>query len=130
MPDKLDALFQQARRTAGTQRSKQVNDGDRAASGGDKPATKQASDRDRLVLIEGKDGRLRYTLDGDEVRIGDELEVYVNADNGWLYGTFQWTGRERHAPSLRVKLGIPADPSGYSGELDATLPKHARVRRA
>ena len=130
MADKLDALFQQAPRTAGASRAKQVNADDRARSGGDHPHAEAASDRDRLVLIEGKDGRLRYLLDGEEVRVGDELEVYVNADNGWLYGPFQWTGRERHAPSLRVKLGIPEDPSGYAGELDATLPKHARVRRA
>jgi len=130
MSDKLDALFQQARRTSGSQRAKQVNKGDRAASGGDQPQTHRAGDQDRLVLIEGKDGRLRYMLDGDEVRVGDELEVYVNAANGWLYGTFQWTGRERHAPSLKIRLGIPDDADGYAGELDATLPKHARVRRA
>lgn len=130
MADKLDDLFRQARRTSGMKRAKQVNDGDRAVSGGDRRRADAATDRDRLVLIEGKDGRLRYFLDGEEVRVGDELEVYLNASNGWMYGTFQWTGRERHAPSLRVKLGIPSDGEGYAGDLDATLPKHARCRRA
>lgn len=130
MADKLDALFQQARRAGGTRRAKQVNDEDRAASGGDRPTTSPADDRTRLVLVEGKDGRLRYFLDGEEVRVGDALEVYVNADNGWLYGTFQWTGRERHAPSLRIRLGIPGGGGeGFAGEVDATLPKHARLRR-
>ena len=129
MPD-IDDLFSKARRASGASRAKQVNSGDRAASGGDRRATAPADDRTRLTLVEGKDGRLRYFLDGEEVRVGDELEVYVNADNGWLYGTFQWTGRERHPPSLRVRLGTPDDGEGFAGELDATLPKHARVRRA
>lgn len=129
MADKLDALFQQARRSSGKKLATQVNDTDRAASGGDRRRAATADDRQRLVLIEGKDGRLRYFLDGEEVRVGDELEVYLNAANGWMYGTFQWTGRERHAPSLKVRLGVPDDAVGFAGELDATLPKHARVRR-
>lgn len=130
MPDKLDALFQKARRAGGARRAKQVNDGDRAVSGGDqRRVSATEGDSDRLALVEGKDGRLRYFLDGEPVHVGDELEVYVNAANGWLYGTFQWTGRERHPPSLRVKLGIPSDGEGYAGDMDATLPKYARARR-
>lgn len=127
---KLDALFQQARRAGGTSRAKQVNSADRERSGGDSPAVSSADDRDRLVLIEGRDGRMRYTLDGEEVRVGDDLEVYVNDANGWIYGTFQWTGRERHPPSLKVALKDPDDPGNFVGSMDATLPKHARVRRA
>lgn len=126
---KLDSLFQQARRTGGQKRARTVNDGDRKSSGGDRPAAAPASDRERLVLTEGRDGRHRYLLDGDEVRVGDPLEVYVNASNGWLHGSFQWTGRERHAPSLRVELRAPDEAADFVGHLDATLPKHARVRR-
>ena len=127
--NKLDALFQQARRSGGQKRARQVNDDDRKVSGGEAPVTHAADDRQRLVLTEGRDGRMRYLLDGDEVRVGDELEVYVNQANGWLHGTFQWTGRERHAPSVRVELRAPEDPTAFVGTLDATLPKHARVRR-
>lgn len=126
---KLDALFQQARRAGGQKRAKQVNDDDRKRSGGDAPQISVAEDRERLVLIEGKDGRARYLLDGEEVRVGDPLEVYVNASNGWLYGTFQWTGRERHAPSVRIDLRAPDEEGSFVGHLDASLPKHARVRR-
>lgn len=130
MSDKLDALFQQARRTSATERSKKVNADDRKLSGGDQPTVQTAGMDDRLTLIEGRDGRMRYLLGGDEVRIGDELEVFVNEQNGWLYGTFQWSGRERHPPSLRVQLKVPEDPTAVAGNLDAALPKHARVRRA
>ena len=126
----LDALFRQARRAGGTTRAKQVNADDRERSGGDQPQVTPASDDDRLVLVEGRDGRVRYTLGGEEVRVGDDLEVFVNDANGWLYGTFQWTGRERHPPSLKVALKDPADASSFVGSMDATLPKHARVRRA
>lgn len=125
----LDALFQQARRSSGQKRAKQVSNEDRARSGGDDPQVVKAKDSDRLVLTEGRDGRLRYYLDGEEVRIGDPIEVYLNESNGWLYGSFQWTGRERHPPSLRVELRAPEQSGSFVGTLDATLPKHARVRR-
>jgi hypothetical protein len=137
MPDKpggnLDALFRQARRSSGSRRTRTVTGtegapADRADSA--KGPVAAADDRTRLVLIEGRDGRFRYTLDGEEVRVGDALEVFVNGSNGWLYGTFQWTGRERHAPSLKVELRAPGQPDQFVGTLDATLPKHARVRRA
>ncbi|MFK7928878.1 MAG: hypothetical protein AB8H79_11870 [Myxococcota bacterium] len=130
MSGKLDALFQQARRAGGTDRAKVVEDAEPIAKSGDEQAATAARHTDRLMLIEGRDGRLRYLLDGEEVRVGDEVEVFVNADNGWLYGTFQWTGRERHAPSLKIQLKVPGDAVAVAGELDAVLPKHARVRRA
>lgn len=130
MSGKLDALFQQARRSSGTDRAKKVNADDRKRSGGDAAPVATGDDTERLTLIEGRDGRMRYLLAGDEVRVGDELEVYVNESNGWLYGTFQWSGRERHAPSLRVQLKIPGESALSAGDLDAVLPKHARVRRA
>ena len=126
----LDALFQQARRSGGQKRAKQVSDEDRARSGGDDPKVVKANDADRLVLTEGRDGRLRYFLDGEEVRIGDPIEIYINEANGWMYGTFQWTGRERHPPSVRVELRAPEQSGSFVGTMDATLPKHARVRRA
>ena len=126
---KLDALFQQARRSSGQKRATQVSDEDRKRSGGDDPKVHKAKDSDRLILTEGRDGRMRYYLDGEEVRVGDPIEVYINDANGWIYGSFQWTGRERHAPSVRVELRAPEESGSFVGNMDATLPKHARVRR-
>ncbi|MFT7521412.1 MAG: hypothetical protein ACI9MC_003563 [Kiritimatiellia bacterium] len=126
----LDALFRQARRDSGRNRAHQVNDEDREVSGGDSPKVKTADDSSRLVLIETRDGRYRYTLDGEEVRVGDEIEVYVNGANGWLHGKFTWTGRERHAPSIKVDMRDPDDPESFVGTMDCTLPKHARARKA
>lgn len=126
----LDDLFSSARKADGQDRARLVNDRDRAVSGGDAPKVSAASDRDRLVLSQRRDGRMEYLLDGEAVRVGDPLEVYVNGTNGWLHGTFQWTGRERHAPSLKVALGDPDNAEAFVGTLDAVLPRHARVRRA
>ncbi len=129
MADKLDDLFRQSRRSGAVTRTRQVSQGGTATPRPASSEVEAAGDRDRLVLIQARDGRMRYMLDGAEVRVGDTLEVFLTEQAGWVAGTFQWTGRERHPPSLKIRLGIPGSADGYCGDLDATLPQHARIRR-
>jgi hypothetical protein len=127
--DKLDALFQQARRAGGQKRSRQTTPSRPVVEVEQPKQATSSDDRQRLILIMGRDGRHHYLLDGAEVRVGDPVEIYIDPERGWIGATFQWTGRERHPPSVLIQTFDPNDPSRLVGTLDATLPPNAPIRR-
>ena len=79
------------------------------------------------LQLERRQGEWRYTLDGQRVRVGNELELYLNEAIGWVRGTFQWGRRNISPPTLHLPVTHPV--SGASlGATELSLPDQAVLR--
>lgn len=88
---------------------------------------------ERLAFGSGESGPC-WLLEGRELAVGDVIEVYTNAANGWIRGRFAWSGGDQDPPRLVINLwdangardedGVPP----FVGELDAALPRGATCR--
>ena len=81
------------------------------------------------------DHHLRYKLDGRRLETGDVIEVFTNANSGWLRGRFEWNGSGRDRPRLGLNLWNPNGPfaedrAPWCGDLFASLPEAAICRWA
>lgn len=138
MPDqkeigaRLAALEREARQKAGLDRSKMVAQPpvrDRA----DAPL-RAAAAGEPLAIGQDETGAVGWFLEGRALRVGDVIEVYTNAANGWIRGKLAWTG-VAGAPA-RISINVwdangARDEDGlppWIGELDSAIPKAARCR--
>lgn len=89
-----------------------------------------------LELHTPNDGPARWFLDGAPLQVGDPIEVYTTAANGWVRGRLEWSGHPEDPARLAVNVWDPDGPRDedglppWVGDLDAPLPRGARVRRA
>lgn len=79
------------------------------------------------LKLERRQGEWRYYLDGQRVRVGTDLELYVNEAIGWVRGTFQWGRRNISPPTLRLRVTHPVDGT-FLGEAELSLPDDAVLR--
>jgi hypothetical protein len=79
------------------------------------------------LKLERRQGEWRYYLDDQRVRVGAELELYLNEAIGWVRGTFQWGRRNVSPPTLRVPVTHPVDGAPL-GEAELSLPDEAVLR--
>lgn len=71
------------------------------------------------------DGKPCYHLAGRPVRPGVGLEAWM--PNGWLLGTFYWSGRDADRPRLIVTL-LDEEVDGDLEVLEVLLNGHSRAR--
>lgn len=80
------------------------------------------------LRLERRQGEWRYYLGDERVRTGSAIEFYVDPRLGWVRGTFHWGRRNYSAPTVRVPVFDPDDPSRSVGELEVSLPDGAQCR--
>jgi len=86
-----------------------------------------------VLTVEKRQGRWRCYLAGERIRSGDQLDVYLDAQLGWVRGRLHW-GRSPHTPpSVRRQIVHPTatgrdDEPMNLGEVELQLPEDAVCR--
>jgi len=86
-----------------------------------------------LLTVEKRQGRWRCYLAGERIRSGDELEVYLDDQLGWIRGRLQWARSPHTPPSIRRPITHPSatgrDGAPQNlGEVELQLPEDAVCR--
>lgn len=131
--DDINELMQRAQaeaaRAAAIRLARQVP-GDRTEAEPEVPPVAQepvAPTGTGLLTVEKRQGRWRCFLAGERIRSGDPLEVYVNAQVGWVRGRLIW-GRTPHTPpAVRIDAQHPSSADAL-GEFELQLPEDAVCR--
>jgi hypothetical protein len=149
MPEReLDALLRDANRKAGTERARLVateplprppgpeDDEFLLEPGRARPTlrSKPAEKGERITRSFDEEQKLRYYLEGRQLGVGDVVELFTTAANGWVRGRFEWTEQEADVPRFAVNLWDPngvEDEDGlppWVGSLEAAIPPRAVFR--
>lgn len=127
-----DLLNQASRKLAVKRASRQPDDA--ATAKAPAPSAAKTARRGLPLVRRASDDRVSYTIGGRPVNVGDPIEVYTNAANGWVRGRFEWTEQPDDAPRLAIHCWDPdgkPDADGlppWVGELVMSLPSKVSVR--
>lgn len=99
----------------------------------DAPDARERLVGEPLALGTDDEGHPAWFLEGRALRVGDVVEMYTNAANGWVRGRFEWAGGDA-APRLAMNVWDPTGPRDEDGlppwiaDVEVAVPKRAICR--